>query len=52
MVRAAACFPGPSRDDGPGWRWIFNTPYGPIERLTQMLGLGPLNLCPPMWTGW
>ena len=34
-----------------GWRWIFNTPYGPIERLTQMLGLGPLNLLStPMWT--
>ena len=34
-----------------GWRWIFHTPYGPIERLTQMLGLGPLNLLStPMWT--
>ena len=34
-----------------GWRWIFNTPYGPLERLSESLGLGPLNLLStPMWT--
>ena len=27
-----------------GWRWIFNTPYGPIEQLVGSLGAGPLNL--------
>ena len=27
-----------------GWRWIFNTPYGPIEQLAGILGAGPLNL--------
>tara|TARA_B100001057_G_scaffold241312_1_gene241635 strand:+ start:1230 stop:2096 length:867 start_codon:yes stop_codon:yes gene_type:complete len=27
-----------------GWRWIFNTPYGPIEQLAGSLGAGPLNL--------
>jgi multiple sugar transport system permease protein len=27
-----------------GWRWIFNTPYGPLERLAEVVGLGPLNL--------
>ena len=27
-----------------GWRWIFNTPYGPIEQLAKTLGAGPLNL--------
>ncbi len=34
-----------------GWRWIFNTPYGPLERMSESLGLGPLNLLStPMWT--
>ena len=27
-----------------GWRWIFNTPYGPFEVLAEHLGLGPLDL--------
>ena len=27
-----------------GWRWIFNTPYGPIEQLADVVGVGPLNL--------
>ena len=27
-----------------GWRWIFNTPYGPFEVLAEYLGLGPLDL--------
>ena len=53
MVRALALLPWalPTTMMALGWRWIFNTPYGPIERLTQMLGLGPLNLLStPMWT--
>ena len=27
-----------------GWRWIFNTPYGPLEQLAAALGIPPLNL--------
>ena len=27
-----------------GWRWIFNTPYGPIEVLARNLGLDSLDL--------
>jgi multiple sugar transport system permease protein len=27
-----------------GWRWIFNTPYGPIEQVAEAAGFGPLNL--------
>ena len=53
MVRALTLLPWalPTTMMALGWRWIFNTPYGPIERLTQMLGLGPLNLLStPMWT--
>ena len=34
-----------------GWRWIFNTPYGPLESVAGSLGLGPLNLmASPQWT--
>jgi multiple sugar transport system permease protein len=25
-----------------GWRWIFNDPYGPINQLSNRLGLGPI----------
>ncbi len=27
-----------------GWRWIFNSPYGPIEQFMQYLNLNPLNI--------
>ncbi len=27
-----------------GWRWIFNTPYGPIEQIIKMLGYSPINI--------
>ena len=27
-----------------GWRWIFNTPYGPLEQWLSSLGLPALNL--------
>ena len=34
-----------------GWRWIFNTPYGPIEQVITSLGEQPLNLLSsPQWT--
>lgn len=34
-----------------GWRWIFNTPYGPLDQLSQLLGGQPLNLlASPQWT--
>ena len=34
-----------------GWRWIFNTPYGPLEQWAASLGLSPLNLLSnPDWT--
>ena len=33
-----------------GWRWIFNTPYGPLEQLAKALGLPTLNLlADPGW---
>lgn len=33
-----------------GWRWIFNTPYGPLEQLAKALGLPALNLlADPSW---
>ena len=34
----------PHHDDGPGLAMDYNTPYGPLERLSESLGLGPLNL--------
>ena len=27
-----------------GWRWIFNTPYGPIDHFTRMIGIDSLNI--------
>jgi len=27
-----------------GWRWIFNTPYGPVEQTAGLLGLPALNI--------
>ena len=26
------------------WRWIFNTPYGPIEQITSLFGFESLNI--------
>ena len=26
------------------WRWIFNTPYGPIDQIASLAGLEPLNI--------
>ena len=46
VVRALALLPWalPTTMMALGWRWIFNTPYGPLERLAEVVGLGPLNL--------
>ena len=46
LVRALALLPWalPTTMMALGWRWIFNTPYGPLERLAEVVGLGPLNL--------
>ena len=34
-----------------GWRWIFNTPYGPLEAVAGFVGLGPLKqMAAPQWT--
>ena len=27
-----------------GWRWIFNTPYGPLNQTASLLGVAPLNI--------
>ena len=33
-----------------GWRWIFNTPYGPLEQAAAAIGLPALNLlADPRW---
>lgn len=45
-VRALALLPWalPTTMMALGWRWIFNSPYGPIEQIAQIIGLEPLNL--------
>ncbi len=27
-----------------GWRWIFNTPYGPIDQISSLIGFGTLDI--------
>lgn len=45
-VRAIALIPWalPTTVMALGWRWILNTPYGPIDRLTNLIGIGSLNI--------
>ena len=45
-VRAIALIPWalPTTVMALGWRWILNTPYGPIDRLTNLIGFGSLNI--------
>jgi multiple sugar transport system permease protein len=45
-VRAIALIPWalPTTVMALGWRWIFNTPYGPLDQLAQALGWPSLNL--------
>ncbi len=46
VVRTMALIPWalPTTVMALGWRWIFNTPYGPIDHFTRMVGLGSLNI--------
>ena len=53
LVRAVSLLPWalPTTMMALGWRWILNTPYGPIEQAATALGLPPLNLLSnPDWT--
>ena len=53
VVRAISLLPWalPTTMMAQGWRWIFNTPYGPLEQWAASLGLSPLNLLSnPDWT--
>ena len=53
VVRALSLLPWalPTTMMALGWRWIFNTPYGPLEQWAASLGLSPLNLLSnPDWT--
>ena len=46
VVRAISLLPWalPTTVMALGWRWIFNTPYGPIEQFAELIGLQPLNI--------
>ena len=46
VVRTLALIPWalPTTVMALGWRWIFNTPYGPVDPLTKIIGLGSLNI--------
>ena len=46
VVRSLALIPWalPTTVMALGWRWIFNTPYGPVDHLTKIIGLGSLNI--------
>ena len=54
MVRAITLLPWalPTATMSLGWRWIFNSPYGPLEQWAQALGLSPLNLLSDPNTTW
>ena len=46
VVRTLALIPWalPTTVMALGWRWIFNTPYGPVDHLTKIIGIGSLNI--------
>lgn len=46
VVRALSLIPWalPTTVMALGWRWIFNTPFGPIDHVTNLVGLGSLNI--------
>ena len=46
VVRTLALIPWalPTTVMALGWRWIFNTPYGTVDNLTKIIGLGSLNI--------
>ena len=53
IVRAITLLPWalPTTMMALGWRWIFNSPYGPIEVFFSHFGFGPINpLSSPQWT--
>jgi len=54
LVRALTLLPWalPTTIMALGWRWIFNTPYGPIEKIYSILGLGSLNILSNPDTAW
>ncbi len=46
VIRALSLLPWalPTTMMALGWRWIFNTPYGPIDQLAGLVGLQSLNI--------
>ncbi|MCL2925543.1 MAG: sugar ABC transporter permease [Trichodesmium sp. MAG_R04] len=46
IVRALSLLPWalPTTVMALGWRWIFNTPYGPIEQIFKLFGFGDINI--------
>ena len=46
VVRTLALIPWalPTTVMALGWRWIFNTPYGPVDHFTKIIGIGSLNI--------
>ncbi len=46
LIRALSLLPWalPTTIMALGWRWIFNTPYGPIEKVASSFGFSPLNI--------
>ena len=46
VVRALSLLPWalPTTMMALGWRWIFNTPYGPLDQLANLVGLPSLNI--------
>ena len=46
LVRTLALIPWalPTTVMALGWRWIFNTPYGPIDHFAKIAGIGSLNI--------
>lgn len=46
IVRAISLLPWalPTTMMALGWRWIFNTPFGPIHHFTEILGLPSFNI--------
>ncbi len=45
LVRALSLLPWalPTTIMALGWRWIFNTPYGPLENILNTIGVGTFN---------
>ncbi len=46
VVRALTLLPWalPTTIMALGWRWIFNTPYGPIEKIALLMGFESINI--------